>query len=132
MQRAKIRRYILVALVALAAASMFPSLGGDSGSGPRQVSPQRARYESTGCGTFSSSSIYGTARVIALRGVGCGRALDIAKSYDRDGKLLGGWRCGLSHGGGPYLVSCGKGGQRGNLRKWPRALLAKGERTPTP
>jgi hypothetical protein len=30
MQRAKIRRYVLVIVVALAAASMFPSFGGSS------------------------------------------------------------------------------------------------------
>jgi hypothetical protein len=129
MQWAKIRRYALVGLVALAAASMFPSFGGSS-NGPRQVSAERTRYESTGCGTFASSSVYPTARVIALRGVGCGRALDVAKSYDHDGKLLGHWRCALSHGGRPDLFSCGKGGKRGDLRRWPHALLARGEGTP--
>jgi hypothetical protein len=130
MQRAEIRRYALVGLVALAAASMFPSLGGGGSSSPRRVSAQRTGYESTDCGTFDSSSTYTTARVIALRGVGCGRALDVARAYDRDGKLLGHWRCGLAHGGGIVLFSCGKGGHRGNLRKWPHALLAKGEGTP--
>ena len=37
MQRAKIRRYVLVIIVVLAAASMFPSFGGNSEhrSGPR-------------------------------------------------------------------------------------------------
>jgi hypothetical protein len=125
MQQAKIRRYALIGLVALAAASMFPSFGGGS-SAPRPVSPERTRYESTDCGTFASSSVYSTARVIALRGVGCGRALDVAKSYDHDGKLLGHWRCALSHGSGPDLFSCGKGGEAGNLRKWPHALLVKG------
>jgi hypothetical protein len=38
MQRAKIRRYVLVIVVALAAASMFPSLGGSS---HRSVPPAR-------------------------------------------------------------------------------------------
>jgi hypothetical protein len=125
MQRAKIRPYALVGLAALAAASMFPSFGGGSGS-PRPVSTERARYESTDCGTYPSDSIYPTARVSAIRGVGCGRALDIAKAYDHDGKVLGGWSCALSHGGGPDLFSCGKGGKRGSLRKWPHALLAQG------
>ena len=125
MQRAKIRRYALVGLVALAAASMFPSFGGGSNT-PRQVSAERARYESTDCGTFASSSAYPTARAIALRGVGCGRALEVAKSYDHDGKLLGHSRCALANRGGPDLFSCGKGGERGDLRRWAHALLAKG------
>jgi hypothetical protein len=38
MQRAKIRRYVLVIAVALAAASMFPSLGGSS---HRSIPPAR-------------------------------------------------------------------------------------------
>jgi hypothetical protein len=128
MQRAKIRRYALVGLVALAAASMFPSFGGGPRS-PREVSAERARYESTDCGTFASSSTYPTARVIALGGVGCGRALDVAKAYDHDRKVLGHWRCAPSHAGGPDLFSCGKGGKRGGLRRRPHALLAKGEPT---
>jgi hypothetical protein len=130
MQRAEIRRYVLVGLVALAAASMFPSFGGGGSSAPRPVSAQRTGYESTDCGTFDSSSIYTTARVIALRGIGCTRALDVARAYDHNGKLLGHWRCALAHGGGTDLFSCGKGGRRGNLRRWPHALLAKGEGTP--
>ena len=129
MQWATIRRYALVGLAAMAAASMFPSGGGGTDP-PREVGTKRARYESTDCGTLASTSVYPTARVTALRGVGCGRALDVAKSYDHDGKLLGHWRCALSHGGGPELFSCGKGGKQGNLRRWPHALLAKGEGTP--
>jgi hypothetical protein len=68
--------------------------------------------------------------VIALRGVGCARATQVSKAYDSAGRQLGSWRCALSHGGGPDLFSCGKGGRRGNLRKWPHALLVKGEGTP--
>ena len=40
----------------------------------------------------------------------------------RAGPLLGHWRCALAHGGGTGLFSCGKGGERGNLRRWPGAL----------
>ena len=130
MQRAEIRRYALIGVVALTAASMLPSIGGGS-DGPRPLTAERARYESTDCGTFPSTSTYGTARVIALRGVGCGRALAVARAFDHDGKLLGHWRCALSHGSGTDLFSCGRGGHRGNLRKWPHALLAKGEVTPS-
>jgi hypothetical protein len=45
MQRARIRHYVLVGLVLLAAASMFPSFGGGSRSKPTTVPAQRARYE---------------------------------------------------------------------------------------
>jgi hypothetical protein len=45
MQRARIRRYVLVGLVVLAAASMFPSFGGGSKSKPSTVPAERARFE---------------------------------------------------------------------------------------
>jgi hypothetical protein len=131
MQPTKIRHWSLVAVAALAAASMFPSFGGGSGDRPSVLHTERTRYAATDCGTFPSSSIYPTARVTALRGVGCVRALEVAKAYDKGGKQLGSWRCALAHGGGTDLFSCGKGGKRGNLRKWPHALLAKGEGAPT-
>jgi hypothetical protein len=130
MQRAKIRRYVLVILVLLAAASMFPSLGGGSDQRSPIIHPVRARYAATDCGTFPSTSIYATARVTALRAVTCARAIQVAKAYDSAGRQLGKWRCALSHSSGTDLFSCGKGGRRGNLRKWPHALLAKGEGTP--
>jgi hypothetical protein len=131
MQWAKMRRYVLMLVVALATASMFPSFGGGSGRQPSIVHTERARYAATDCGTIASTSIYPMARVTALRGVGCGRALEVAKAYDKSGKQLGSWRCALAHGGGTDLFSCGKGGKRGNLRKWPHALVAKGEGSPT-
>ncbi len=40
MQRAKIRRWALVILVLLAAASMFPSFGGDDSGHPHRANPQ--------------------------------------------------------------------------------------------
>jgi hypothetical protein len=127
MQRAKIRRYALLTVAVLAAASMFPSFGGGSEKVPPAARAEQARYTTTDCGTFPSTSIYPTARVTALRGVGCARALDVAKAYDKSGKQLGKWRCALAHGGGTDLFSCGKGGHKGNLRRWPHALVAKGE-----
>jgi hypothetical protein len=129
MQGVKIRRYALLVIAALAVASMFPSFGGGA---HRQsyLHAQRARYASIDCGTYPSASIYPIGRVTALRGVGCSRALEIARAYDKTGKQLGKWRCALAHGGGTALFSCGKGGQIGNLRKWPHALLSKGEGTP--
>jgi hypothetical protein len=130
MEWPKFRRWLLVVLAALAAASMFPSFGGGSEKAPPAVRAERARYLTTDCGTFASTSIYPTARVTSLRGVGCARALEVAKAYDKHGKQLGAWRCALAHGSGTALFSCGKGGRRGNLRKWPHALLARGEGTP--
>jgi hypothetical protein len=131
MRGGTIRRYALVALAVLATASMFPSFDGSSGDRQPIVPTERARYSGTDCGTFSSASIYPTARVTALRGVTCARALAVAKAYDASGRQLGKWRCALSHGGGNDLFSCGKGGRRGNLRKWPHALVAKGEGPPS-
>jgi hypothetical protein len=131
MPRATIRRYALLILAALASASMFPSLGGGSEKRSPTIRAERARYAAIDCGTFASTSSYPTARVRALRGVRCARALDVAKAFDKSGKQLGKWRCALAHGGGTDLFSCGKGGHRGNLRKWPHALVAKGEGAPT-
>lgn len=90
-----------------------------------------AKAAAVDCGTFSSTSIYPTAKVIALRGVKCSRALQLAVAFDRKGKQLDSWRCGLAHGDLPALFSCGKGGKKGDLRKRPHALLAKGVGSPT-
>jgi len=78
------------------------------------------------CGLISSASIYKYARVIAIRGVSCKSARRVAKAYDDRGRTLGRWRCGLAHGDRPRLFSCGAGGSRGDLRKFPRALEAIG------
>src|SRR4051794_29583354 len=130
MEGVKIRRYALLVVAALAVASMFPSFGGGA---HRQgyLHTERARYAPTDCGTYPSTSVYGLARVKALRGVRCGRAVEIARAYDKNGKQLGKWRCALAHGSGTALFSCGKGGRTGNLRKWPHALIARGEGAPT-
>jgi hypothetical protein len=48
MQRARIRHFVLIGLVVLAALSMFPSLGGGSKSKPAVVPTDRTtRYEAT-------------------------------------------------------------------------------------
>ena len=127
MRRAKIRDRLLVVLAVLAVASMFPSLGGGSDKHSAVVTTERARYTATDCGTFDSTSVYPMARVFALRRVSCSRAIEVAKAYDGKGKVPGHWHCALAHGGGAVLFSCGKGGHRGNLRKRPHALVAKGE-----
>ena len=47
MQRARIRHFVLIGLVVLAASSMLPSLGGGSKSKPALVPTERSRYEAT-------------------------------------------------------------------------------------
>jgi hypothetical protein len=78
------------------------------------------------CGTYNSTSSYERARVVAIRGVKCKRAVRIARSYDRRFVTPGSWVCGLAHGGGRRLFSCGAGGKSGDLRDWPHALKALG------
>lgn len=78
------------------------------------------------CGLISSASVYRYARVIAIRGVRCRVARRVAKAYDSRGRALGHWRCALAHADRPRLFSCGAGGGRGDLRRWPRALEAIG------
>jgi hypothetical protein len=79
-----------------------------------------------GCGTISSTSIYARAKVIALRGVGCRKARNVAKRFDHTGDLaIGHWRCALAHSDLPNLFSCGWPAT-GNLRQAEHALLARG------
>jgi hypothetical protein len=80
------------------------------------------------CGTIASTSVYPYARVIAIRGVTCRTARRVAKRYDSRGTAPRGWRCALAHNDRPRLFSCGSGGRRGDLRRWPRALEAIGTR----
>ncbi len=82
------------------------------------------------CGKFSSASIYPKAKVIAVRGVDCGEAREVAKKYDHKGVAKGRWKCALGHGGGRRLFSCGYGGSGGNLADFPHALVAKGTGQP--
>jgi hypothetical protein len=80
------------------------------------------------CGTIQSTSVYPYARVIAIRGVTCRTARRVAKRYDSTGRAPRGWRCALAHNDRPRLFSCGSGGRRGDVRRWPRALEAIGTR----
>jgi hypothetical protein len=125
MDRTTVTRLAVILFAVLAAISVFPSPGGGSPSVATQP-------RSTDCGTYPSTSIYATGRVIAIRRVSCDRALAVAQAFDRSGKQLGRWRCGLSHADLPSLFSCGKGGKRGNLRRWPHALRAVGVGMPQP
>lgn len=104
----------LLALIAVAPAAHAGS-GGDASAAKRRS-----------CGTISSTSVYRYARVVAIRRVSCRTARRVAKAYDASGRMLGSWRCALAHSDRPRLFSCGAGGSRGDLRKFPRALEAVG------
>jgi hypothetical protein len=78
------------------------------------------------CGKISSTSVYDKAKVIAIRGVGCSKARKVARRYDQDSKQTGSWQCFLAHDDLPRLFSCGRGGESGDVRKWPHALVVKG------
>jgi hypothetical protein len=84
-----------------------------------------------GCGKISSTSAYDKAKVVAIRGVGCKKARRIARRYDHDSKQTGTWQCFLAHDDLPRLFSCGRGGESGDVRKWPHALVAKGVGEPS-
>ena len=78
------------------------------------------------CGQYNSDSIYSKGKVIALRGVGCRKARNIAKHFDHTGDLaIGRWRCAYAHSDLPNLFSCGWPAN-GNLRNAAHALLARG------
>lgn len=79
------------------------------------------------CGTYESTSIYERAKVVAIRGVSCSKALRVAKRFDQDSEEIDGWDCGLAHDDLPRLFSCGKGGSgSGPLQDRPNALVARG------
>jgi hypothetical protein len=86
-------------------------------------SPAEAR---TNCGKINSTSTYEKAKITAIRGVSCDKAIEIARRFDHKGKTTGKWECFLAHGGGTRLFSCGKGDDQGDVRDWPHALTAKG------
>jgi hypothetical protein len=106
----------LTAIIAIAA-GIVPTATADGG-------PASKRAKS--CGTYASTSIYDRAKVIAIRGVGCKKAKKVARRYDQKGKGTGPWQCGLTHGGGRALFSCGYPASGGDLRDSKHALKAKG------
>jgi hypothetical protein len=111
----------LAALTALAAAFGLhaAAAGADPGA-------QAARKS---CGTISSTSTYERARVVVLRRVSCRRARRVARRYDHEGTTRGRWRCGLAHGDGRRLFSCGYPAEPGDIRDWRHALVAIGVRS---
>ena len=115
----------------LATTAVSGALGAPAAADPDRAAaaePDRAAAARRSCGTISSSSVYPYARVVAIRGVSCRTARRVARRYDRSGRQSRGWRCALAHGDRPRLFSCGSGGGRGDLRRFPRALEAIGTR----
>jgi hypothetical protein len=108
-------RAVVVAVAALGALALVAAA-------PPPVVDQAAAAKN--CGTYASTSTTGRARVVVIRKVKCRRALRVAKKYDHQFQPPRPWACGLAHGGGRVLFSCGKGGTSGNIRDWPHALKA--------
>jgi len=82
------------------------------------------------CGTIKSASIYPRAKIVAIRGVSCEKAVKVARAYDHTGRQPGKWKCALGHGG-RGLFSCGYGASSGSIQDFPHALQAKGVGRPS-
>jgi hypothetical protein len=99
------------------------------------LTPPSSLAEHRSCGIYNSESIYARAEVFAIRGVGCQKALRVAKRFDHEGRAPGRWHCFLGHGG-RRLFSCGHPvpAGRGPITHARHALLARGvgaaDRTP--
>jgi hypothetical protein len=112
-----VRRAGLLSLAVFVALAMAALALPDAGASGRRS-----------CGTIESTSVYPYARVVVIRNVSCRKARRVAKRYDSRGTPPPNWACALAHDDRPRLFSCGSGGRRGDLRRWPRALEAIGTR----
>jgi hypothetical protein len=71
--------------------------------------------------------------VVVLRGVSCSEAKRVALAYGRF-RSTAPWFCALAHApfdridGRIVGFSCGRGGSRGDLRRWPHAFVGTVER----
>jgi hypothetical protein len=74
------------------------------------------------CGTLNGKVAGYKAKVIAIRGVKCKRAKQVARRYARKFRAPGQWECFVARAGTGRLFSCGYGGRSGDVRKWPHAL----------
>jgi len=111
------RRLIAVTLALVALPLLLPATGSsDAGVHAARKS----------CGTIASTSTYDRARVVVLRRVKCKRARRVARRYDRTGTTAAPWQCGLAHGDGRRLFSCGWPEQPGDIRDRRHALVAIG------
>jgi uncharacterized membrane protein len=77
------------------------------------------------CGKVSFSGT--TVRIFVIRRTTCRTAEKVARDYGKF-ESTGKWACFLSHGGPTYQgvaygFSCGKGGSRGDVKRWPHAFI---------
>jgi hypothetical protein len=107
---------VRTALVSLLAAALLAlAAAADAGA---------ARKTCTGAVAFSGTRIV----VVTLRGVTCAQAKRVVRAFDR-GRPPRPWSCGLAKApfdridGRVVGFSCGRGGTRGDLRRWPHAFV---------
>jgi hypothetical protein len=87
--------------------------------------PAEARRTCPGTVEFGGETI----EIVILRGVSCTTARRVVRVYDRRFSAPRPWRCALAHApfdridGRIVGFSCGCGGRRGNIRRWPPAFV---------
>jgi hypothetical protein len=68
-------------------------------------------------------------KIVILRGVSCRTARHVVRVYDRRFRGPRPWACALAHppfdriDGRIVGFACGRGGRRGNIRRWPHAFV---------
>jgi hypothetical protein len=88
------------------------------------AAPAEARRTCAGTVTFSGTPT----KIVILRDVSCRTARRVVRAYDR-GAPPRPWACALAHApfdridGRIVGFSCGRGGRRGNIRRWPHAFV---------
>jgi hypothetical protein len=77
------------------------------------------------CGTYETAR--GEEARVWARGTTCAEAIRVARGFHVDLVRIPPWFCGLNHGPGAQRVpfSCGWGGRRGDLRKWPHSIVVR-------
>ena len=104
-----------IALVSLLAAALLAVAAAGAGT---------ARKTCAGAVTFSGTRTV----IVTLRGVSCAEAKRVVRRFDR-GSPPRPWFCGLAKApfdridGRVVGFSCGRGGTRGDLRRWPHAFV---------
>jgi hypothetical protein len=90
------------------------------------AAPAEARRTCPGTVQFSGKAN----KIVILRGVSCRTARRVVRIYDRRFTAPRPWVCLLAHppfdriDGRIVGFSCGRGGRRGNIRRWPHAFVA--------
>jgi hypothetical protein len=88
------------------------------------AAPAEARRTCPGTVRFSGTPT----KIVILRAVSCTTARRVVRRYDR-GTPPRPWACALAHApfdridGRIVGFSCGRGGHRGNIRRWPHAFV---------